>query len=991
MVPSDGSVYKNVFYVADGSQTWVRTVKRLQDKIYLQGWRIPATDEAGKTQFMNGLVQISKDAANNFSYKLIVGYMDQTGATGNFTNYSLRGALFNKDDGTQDTALLNLVVRPFFTGGVVPANLDLFKSIKVDRDDKTFIDDFGSSDEAMFWYLLLKDATGFIGKTAFIDTFSTSNGTNRWWQIFQTSLSERIANSIFTVAQNGYYTIPSSSSLFSTDGSVDSSKVLDTVKASTNLSKYFAAITVKASPVIPTMIAYSSGTDTSAQQISAAASAKTWLDGVFTYSPANKTATSFYSYSYLDTSKYVYRNYLNRVSSMGYSSSSFSFDDAVVDAIFYDIAKATNLTGAFARKTNAGASFDPLTSYLTNEEVNYRIEWEFEKASGSTAVFDKTGVLGKFRVIGVKSDSRNFIGNFYTNVLKTSESLQLYNSKNEYLSSNVYAYSGYPNYNYELKTVAKLKSTEALLTDFVRSYTNALTLTMKEIGDTGSNRSLFSERGNAGFSLTQDEIYRLVAYKFSTLDPSVSGGLQYSKSNIASDAWYRVTDNNASYGEFNFINNFFKSITTPPGYPIDSFSSTYPSFTNDYLYLWKAANSSTLADISTTSSFLAAVATDIGVSSLTPKTVGGRTFNVALPISSTEVSSKIAWKAEENDPTKEYLNLGTLGPYRVVTAYAGDDSFIANFFTTTLKTYDLTSSGSVDLQSIFNYLSYDTVWSGNTSTNKAIYSSSAWGQYYTWKSSFIESDGSGSLKLDAIRTTLSSYIDSPLLKTGLKKAGYSLAAYSVDSKGNAVDPAVAGTTVDNVKSTTKLLGDIISNTIPTLPSALAQGVWSYAGSGMNGASTTLDFNSMDSFSVDTKGQIFGLFKSGSAYTLAKLMDAKGNVLTDKILKKDIAASTLKVSGDNLYLAGSSTGFWTISKLGLAADVPLTEELLPAADGIELFKWDVAEGAVQRLFFTGSNALLQPKIGYINLTDKKIHYQESSGIGSSSSIAVYSQN
>ena len=202
MVPSDGSVYKNVFYVADGSQTWVRTVKRLQDKIYLQGWRIPATDDAGKTQFMNGLVQISKDAANNFSYKLIVGYMDQTGATGNFTNYSLRGALFNKDDGTLDTALLNMVVRPFFTGGVVPANLDLFKSIKVDRDDKTFIDDFGSSDEAMFWYLLLKDATGFIGKTACIDTFSTSNGTNRWWQIFQQSFPERLANSIFTLAQS---------------------------------------------------------------------------------------------------------------------------------------------------------------------------------------------------------------------------------------------------------------------------------------------------------------------------------------------------------------------------------------------------------------------------------------------------------------------------------------------------------------------------------------------------------------------------------------------------------------------------------------------------------------------------------------------------------------------------------------------------------------------------------------------------------------------
>ena len=210
MVPPDGTGSKNVFYSASQDGLWVRSCKRVGDSLYVQGWGIPAVDAAGVSQTYNGLIQYTKDASNNFSAKLIVGYSN-SGVAGNVSNYQLKGTIFNKADGTPDTATLNAIVRPFFTGGVVPSGIDFFKTITIDRNDTSYINDFASSDEAMFWYLLLKGQTGFMTKDTFISTVMYVNGQSKRFNFFQQSLPERLVNLLFTTTNTSFYSPPSSS------------------------------------------------------------------------------------------------------------------------------------------------------------------------------------------------------------------------------------------------------------------------------------------------------------------------------------------------------------------------------------------------------------------------------------------------------------------------------------------------------------------------------------------------------------------------------------------------------------------------------------------------------------------------------------------------------------------------------------------------------------------------------------------------------------
>ncbi len=975
MVKQDGT-FKDVFYKADGNGLWIRAVKRSGTDILVHGWGIPDADLDKPNLSYNGLVRISKDAADNFTSTMVVGYSNDTnnsGTGGNFSVNKLSTTVFADAAGKLDTTLLKSIIRPFFVDGLVPDGIDFTKTITIDRNSTEFITDFFNNDERYFWYLLLKDSAGFD-----VAVLKAKDSNGNFPSLFGANVESTILYSMFEQTWQSLRNIPSTDAMMNADGTVDSAKFFTRFMESANLKKYFATIAMKPGAVVPRSI---SNTYNTADQVLAG---KKFIDAVFDYTPALQAINYPSTYYFLTSNSYYW---ITGTSAAGCNPLDGTWDNAAYLSYIKGLITNNGATpsyvdnATFAPKTNGAAQYNPATSKISAEESYYPIAWEFEE-NDTSKTYDRVGLLGRFRVVATDYNTRNFLLNFYKGLNKVPGPLVVYSGTGtvEQLFNTTTLISGMQS------------ATSAQFLNFTKQRTNTATLSYKDLG---SGTTIWDKRALTFTTAERDqEVVYVPTDTYSGPTPidvtwyTRNGENAYWGASVIMGCYFKVPNYTTTSVGYGFIKNFF-DYSTVSSYPVASYA--YPSFSSGYYYVaQKTSPNNPAISMATAAEFLQVLKTQLNVTGIAAKVNGAVTFDPTTSfLSESEVRLPVAWEFEENDINQLYDKKGVLGNYRNTSTTWDDTAWVKNFYKDIVpKTYDLTSTDSTNtaLSGFFSTLSSDYA----NYVDISIYKESSNETMWTWRPSYINANGS--INTDAVVSFLKRYCPAPAISIS-NPSGYSQKPYEVIMANSAG-------AIDQAATQKALINAIFSiSGLPTYPAAMSNGgLWQYAPDTRWGTTVTdgLDFNNLETFSLDSKGQIFGLFKkdwSGSIYNLAKLWDSTTNVAVKEVIKKDMTAAALQVKNDALYYAITRGSIWSLKRFmldGLGAE----QDLIPEVESMELYKYNVADSAaLSRVFFTGSHTVTgKLMVGFVDLKNSnKITYQESAGLSATSEIEVFSGN
>lgn len=993
MVDPDNKNYVDLFYSSgnDHNGTWIRDVKLIksgEDKdILLHGYNIPyrykKLDDKGDIIFTNtgeeyhetkyeGLMKLDihnfGDSPEDYEFIPLLGMARDQDFFNDQDQYSrvLSKTIFFDDNGDLNQELVNYVLKIFFIDGIVPDGIDPFKEVVIDRNDQLFTD-FNFREDIYFWYKLLEGSTGLD-----LDYFEKFKNTSQWYSIFpyDGDVGRYIFQLMFNEQHGQKYLIQEGSDLLDSEGLIKLGAFKDAISKSEELNNIFNSIELKSTledgteitgALIPTEIF---------GDYSNFGKFKEYLDTYFNYEIGSKKIDWFDSWAFFDSQG---TNIIQ--AKVKYRTNSDTDNDTFKADILLSLNSGSIDPSSFVFKPNSdGKTLTINSDFLTEDEMYNEIEWEWEE-NDSEKVYDKTGVLGKYRVVNSNWDSRNFIYNFF-NYTPSTDGIQVdshifWNLLEE--NSGTYRVNSFYNGDTGLDSDAFLNK--------VLETTNIQEVTYKS----DSGNILLTVGANSASSIPSDLYSRKIVWDFESGYTASEKVSSWTNSVTGETYDYMYDSSDTNWDSTFWVYNFFNITEGPKDIGYIDIHNMF----EDGIYKERYVAKSELKNID---DFITSVQvnTQYGNNSSNPileakvlvdpnDSNNTISFDPAfMNISNNEMYKEIAWQWEENSFDYTYDEVGTLGNYRVVNPLAQDDQrwFLYNFFNVTTETYDLT-----------DLTDNDDFWNVLNAFSNAIYKESDHGGVYKYNNSYLNENGS--LNSEKVLAVVSKFADNPGILTAGKKV-FSAGDYQVQ------DPETGN--YDWEGSMSNFANTIFGLTgLPEYPISIkTDNFWSYTTDPYNSfdsADDVLEFWNLDQFTLSDTNEVYGLFRQNwdsNVYNIAKLMDEEGNPVQEMILR-DIQASSIKVVDKTLfYLQTSFNGKQSLNRLDIESDAQVIE-IVKQADNFEIYKYDVADD-LSGIYFTAQQSEgSKLVIGDVDLTTNTYTTEESVGINSNSDIEIYSAN
>lgn len=993
MVDPETKDFVNLFYTDNsGNNTWIRDVKLINSDgrkdILLHGYNIPYRykkyDDNGKpilkdgkevyqeTQYeglMKLVINNFGDSTEDYKFEPLLGMSKDEEFFNNQDQYTriLNKQPFFTDAGVLDQAVIDFVLRIFYVDGNIPDGIDLFKEVVINRNDPLMAE-FNNREDVYFWYKLLEGTSGLDE-----EYFNTFKNNSQWKPIFPQNgdVGRFLYDMIFFDQWGQRINIDETSSVLDSNGDIKLEEYKKAIENSERINQIFSSISLKETlddgteitgPMIPTALFgdYSDLTKF-----------KEFLDKFFSYTTGSRPIEWFDSYNFFNNNgtsirsvKEEYRGSLN-------GQEKFKVD------IYLGINQGAVDPSSFNYKLNPdGKFFDVFSDYISDDEINYRIAWEWEE-NNLSYTYDKVGLLGRYRITSNKHDETNFVRNFFDfNPIIDGIEILDHQPFQNLLVHNDGLYDVNPIYD----GTTSLDS--AAFLEKIKETTTISNLIYKTDGIGSSILTVGSDNSNG---ISDDLKNRRVIWEFEAGYNTGSKAATWTNIVTGTSYDYMFDTVNSDHNEYNWIYNFFHVTEGPRNIGWVSIYNKFDDGEHKDRYVIKPGYTTIddfVSDLESSVTYFDGQNNQyptLEIKVLTDSDNSEYRLNSEpSQISMYEMEYEIEWELEENDSSQIYDKKGLLGNYRVVNPNNERNSrwFLYNFFNVITKDFDL--SDVRENQDLYDVMD---------AFKSAVYKNSKHGGVFKYKNSFLNSDGS--LNINAVENVISKFSNEPTITTGAKKLFF-------QDDYIRVNPETGGEDWEATRSNfTTTIFDL--DELGEYPLAYKiDDFWKYTTDPYNtfeSADDVLEFWNLDQFTISDNGEVYGLFRQtweSRTYDIAKLMDSDGTPVQEIIIK-GIEASAIKVFSKTIfYMHTSFNGVQSLNRLDIGSGaVPVV--LVPENANLEIYKYDVSED-LKEVFFTAQESKgSKLVVGKIDLSDNTYTTEETSGINANSDIEIYSAN